>query len=265
MGLARSISDCPASVTADALTCPDQQGVPTSCSRMESQRDSDGCDIRRSAAARLMLPSSTILKSIRSDAHPRESFLEVIGKPDNAHNDIMLRLYVDGGIVQNIDSCPGGSRSFTAPAQPTVEKRRRRSMKRAPFEGGCRYGQQQSDCDDCPYRGHGSKSQNPNLPTQPPEIAEDVLRCYNEGASVVAVHARRPDDQATCNPEIYQAINGLIREKCDIVINNSTGGGINVRHGPPGSEWLPRDHVGMSGSREWRLGRRCARSIRRRS
>jgi 3-keto-5-aminohexanoate cleavage enzyme len=88
-----------------------------------------------------------------------------------------------------------------------------------------------------PTGGMANKTQNPNLPTQPLEIADDVLRCYNEGAGVVAVHARRPDDQATCNPEIYKAINGLIREKCDIVINNSTGGGINgdmVRQAPNG-------------------------------
>lgn len=88
-----------------------------------------------------------------------------------------------------------------------------------------------------PTGGMADKTQNPNLPTQPDEIAEDVFRCYNAGASVVAVHARRPDDGATCNPEIYRKINALIRAKCDIVINNSTGGGITgdmVRQGPNG-------------------------------
>ena len=78
-----------------------------------------------------------------------------------------------------------------------------------------------------PTGGMAGKKQNPNLPTQPSEIAEDVYRCYNAGASVVAVHARRPDDQATCNPEIYSRINRLIRDKCDIVLNNSTGGGVS--------------------------------------
>lgn len=78
-----------------------------------------------------------------------------------------------------------------------------------------------------PTGGMASKAQNPHLPTQPQEIAEDVYRCFNEGASVVAVHARRPDDEATCDPAIYTAINRLIRAKCDIVLNNSTGGGIN--------------------------------------
>ncbi len=78
-----------------------------------------------------------------------------------------------------------------------------------------------------PTGGMGTKQQNPNLPTQPHEIAESVYRSYNEGASIVAVHARRPDDQATCNPQIYGQINSLVREKCDIIINNSTGGGVD--------------------------------------
>ena len=77
-----------------------------------------------------------------------------------------------------------------------------------------------------PTGGMASKSQNPNLPTQPEDIARDVYECYKAGASVVAVHARRPDDLATCNPEIYRDINRRIRNLCDIVINNSTGGGV---------------------------------------
>jgi 3-keto-5-aminohexanoate cleavage enzyme len=78
-----------------------------------------------------------------------------------------------------------------------------------------------------PTGGMASKKQNPNRPTQPEEIADDVYRCFNAGASIIAVHTRRRDDGATCNPEIYKRINSLIREKYDIVINNSTGGGIN--------------------------------------
>jgi len=76
-----------------------------------------------------------------------------------------------------------------------------------------------------PTGGMASKSQNPNLPTQPVEIAESVHRSFKAGASIAALHARRPDDQATCNADIYRDINSRIRAKCDIVINNSTGGG----------------------------------------
>ena len=78
-----------------------------------------------------------------------------------------------------------------------------------------------------PTGGMAKKSQNPHLPTQPREIAADVQRCYDAGASVVAVHARRPDDGATCDAAIYGEINRLIRSSCDIIINNSTGGGVD--------------------------------------
>lgn len=79
-----------------------------------------------------------------------------------------------------------------------------------------------------PTGGMATKKQSPHLPTQPEEIAEDVYRCYNAGASVAALHARRAsDDGATCDPRVYARMNELIRAKCDIVLNNSTGGGIS--------------------------------------
>src|SRR5947199_9801484 len=78
-----------------------------------------------------------------------------------------------------------------------------------------------------PTGGMASKKQSAHLPTQPDEIADDVYRCYNAGASVAAIHARRADDEATCDPAVYGRINALIRDKCDVVLNNSTGGGIN--------------------------------------
>ena len=76
-----------------------------------------------------------------------------------------------------------------------------------------------------PTGGMASKSQNANLPTQPAEIAESVIKSWKAGAAIAALHARRPDDQATCNAEIYRDINARIRKTSDIIINNSTGGG----------------------------------------
>lgn len=76
-----------------------------------------------------------------------------------------------------------------------------------------------------PTGGVAKKTQNPNLPTQPEEIAADVVRCHKAGAAIAAIHARRPDDQATCDDRIYRRINELVRAKCDIILNNSTGGG----------------------------------------
>lgn len=76
-----------------------------------------------------------------------------------------------------------------------------------------------------PTGGMASKAQNANLPTQPAEIAESVEKSWKAGAAIAALHARRPDDQATCNDTIYRDINQRIRDKTDIIINNSTGGG----------------------------------------
>jgi 3-keto-5-aminohexanoate cleavage enzyme len=86
-----------------------------------------------------------------------------------------------------------------------------------------------------PTGGMASKAQNPNLPTQPAEIADSVEKSWRAGAAIAALHARRPDDQATCNADIYRDINERIRARCDIVINNSTGGGSN------GDMLLPRE------------------------
>ncbi len=76
-----------------------------------------------------------------------------------------------------------------------------------------------------PTGGMASKAQNPNLPTQPQEIAESVHLSFKSGAAIAALHARRPDDQATCNADIYRSINHMVRQRCDIILNNSTGGG----------------------------------------
>jgi len=56
-----------------------------------------------------------------------------------------------------------------------------------------------------PTGGMASKAQNPNLPTQPAEIADSVYKSYKEGATIAALHARRPDDGATCNADIYHS------------------------------------------------------------
>ncbi len=78
-----------------------------------------------------------------------------------------------------------------------------------------------------PTGGMADKTVSPSLPTQPEEIADDIVECWQRGASVAAIHARRPDDQATCDPAVYGRINELVRQRCDIIINNSTGGGIS--------------------------------------
>ncbi len=74
---------------------------------------------------------------------------------------------------------------------------------------------------------HG-KEANPNLPEAPEEQVEQAYESYQAGASIVHVHARRPDNRSlvSANPDDYRLVNSMIRAKCpDIIINNTTGGG----------------------------------------
>jgi 3-keto-5-aminohexanoate cleavage enzyme len=69
---------------------------------------------------------------------------------------------------------------------------------------------------------HG-KEVNPNLPEQPDEIAQAAYECWNEGASIVHIHARDKNGKGTSDPEILKDIDRRIRDKkCDIIIQHST-------------------------------------------
>jgi 3-keto-5-aminohexanoate cleavage enzyme len=75
------------------------------------------------------------------------------------------------------------------------------------------------------------KEANPNLPEQPEEIAKAAYDSWNEGASIIHIHAReRGTNKPTSDPEILREIDQRIREmKCDIVIQHSTA-----------SDYIPR-------------------------
>ena len=71
-----------------------------------------------------------------------------------------------------------------------------------------------------------TKEANPNIPIQPDEIAEEVYRSWNEGASLAHIHARDLNGKATTDPEIFREVNKRIREKgCDIIVEFSTSPG----------------------------------------
>jgi len=68
---------------------------------------------------------------------------------------------------------------------------------------------------------HG-KETNPSLPEQPEEIATAAYEAYLAGASIAHIHARDKDGKSTNDPKIFSEINRLVREKCPIIIQNST-------------------------------------------
>jgi 3-keto-5-aminohexanoate cleavage enzyme len=73
-----------------------------------------------------------------------------------------------------------------------------------------------------------SKSDNPTLPTQPEEIAAEVERAWKLGASVAHIHLRDRDDKPTADLGIAARTIELIRERCPILIQLSTGVGLGV-------------------------------------
>jgi 3-keto-5-aminohexanoate cleavage enzyme len=70
---------------------------------------------------------------------------------------------------------------------------------------------------------HG-KEANPALPEQPDEIVAQGIAAWRAGASVLHVHARRPDGSSTQDSEIFAAIHDRLRDATDAIIQLTTGG-----------------------------------------
>jgi len=73
-----------------------------------------------------------------------------------------------------------------------------------------------------------TKKMNPGLPEQPDEIAQAAYACYQEGAAIVHIHARDKNGGTTGGKEVFQEIHDKIRAKCNVIVQDSTGGGPNL-------------------------------------
>ncbi len=73
----------------------------------------------------------------------------------------------------------------------------------------------------CLNGGRG-REENPNVPWTPQEVADEAVRCFNAGASIVHVHARTPDGGTSYDPAWYTETDALIRARCDLVLNHTT-------------------------------------------
>jgi 3-keto-5-aminohexanoate cleavage enzyme len=69
---------------------------------------------------------------------------------------------------------------------------------------------------------------NSGVPEQPDEIAQSAYDCYNEGAAVVHIHARNPDGSTTGSAAVFREIHEKIRQRCNLILQDSTGGGSNL-------------------------------------
>lgn len=79
----------------------------------------------------------------------------------------------------------------------------------------------------CPITGAlSTREQHPKLPVTPQEIAESAIDAHKAGAAICHIHVRDPETGLPSPKyELYEEVFHRIREKCDMLINLTTGAG----------------------------------------
>lgn len=80
-----------------------------------------------------------------------------------------------------------------------------------------------------PVGGELTREQQPSLPLTPSEIAEEVARCREAGASIVHLHVRDEAGVPTQDREHFAAAVDAIKAAVpDVVVQTSTGGSVGM-------------------------------------
>jgi 3-keto-5-aminohexanoate cleavage enzyme len=74
-----------------------------------------------------------------------------------------------------------------------------------------------------PNGAYAGKKDNPATPISPTEIADEVVRCAQAGASIAHIHARDAQGKPTQQLAVFTEIVDRIRSRCDIVLQISLG------------------------------------------
>ena len=74
------------------------------------------------------------------------------------------------------------------------------------------------------------KKDNPNVPMDPEEIAEEVYACWKAGAAIAHLHMRDEEGNGRMDPVRFKKTVELIKEHkdCDIILNLTTSGDIHA-------------------------------------
>ncbi|MDD3142219.1 MAG: 3-keto-5-aminohexanoate cleavage protein [Lachnospiraceae bacterium] len=72
------------------------------------------------------------------------------------------------------------------------------------------------------------KENTPYVPLTPIEIADEIVRCSEAGASVAHIHVRDKDFNASMDFDNFKEVVDSVRKRCDIVVNLTTSGGIGL-------------------------------------
>eukprot|EP01037_Dinobryon_pediforme_P032099 gene32099-36893_t len=73
-----------------------------------------------------------------------------------------------------------------------------------------------------------TKEHNPAVPLTPREIADHGVECWHAGAAIAHLHMRDAEGRGTMAKHRCAETVGLVRERCDIVLNLTTSGDLNA-------------------------------------
>ncbi|CCK79982.1 BKACE family enzyme [Desulfobacula toluolica] len=66
------------------------------------------------------------------------------------------------------------------------------------------------------------------LPITPDEIVEDAVKAHEAGAAIAHLHVRNPENGfPSSDPELFKEVLSKIKARCDMVLQITTGGGMN--------------------------------------
>lgn len=73
------------------------------------------------------------------------------------------------------------------------------------------------------------KENNPDVPLQPDEIAEEIYQCWKIGAAVAHIHVRDKEGNDSMEVETFKEVIDLLHNNhpdCDVILNLTSAGGI---------------------------------------
>lgn len=77
--------------------------------------------------------------------------------------------------------------------------------------------------------GIHTPTMSPHLPITPQQIADEAIAAAEAGASIIHLHARDPETgKPVHDPETFKQFLPVIKQRCDAVVNISTGGGLGM-------------------------------------
>ncbi|PPA69075.1 3-keto-5-aminohexanoate cleavage protein [Jeotgalibacillus proteolyticus] len=79
-----------------------------------------------------------------------------------------------------------------------------------------------------PTGAQTTREHTPYVPLSPEEIADSIYESYKAGASIGHVHVRDIMGENSMDLRIYQEIIDRVQEKCDIILNLTTAGGLET-------------------------------------